>query len=349
MSMLRNHRKYLAIGSALLFCAMLVTYVQAREVTPDTEDMRWMQTALDRWEVTCRRHLHLPVEPLAWIIFYDDQYAWHLSAEKALLPAYETAAVTLNYAGQPRELLRVTHKQGLWVPGRDEGLPIKVGLSAMPYAEDQKTFCIIPLPSMFHKLDGLGTAAEIDELFLGVAMHELTHTQQLSFVMGEIKRLSKSYRLPQPLNDNLLEDTFGKNKVYTRRFNRELDALGDAVMAGTTAECRRELARALAMIQQRRARYLVGKRKAYAPLDEIFLTLEGAAMWAHFQMARDHTPAGEDVTTTLNKIAAKTNTWSQVEGLVLFLLIDRLVPDWQARYFAPNPPSPFAVLRDALK
>jgi hypothetical protein len=103
------------------------------------------------------------------------------------------------------------------------------------------------------------------------------------------------------------------------------------------------------MIQQRRARYFVGKRKVYAPLEEIFLTLEGAAMWAHFQMARDHAPAGEDVPTTLNKLAAKTNAWSQVEGLSLFLLIDRLVPDWQIRYFAPNPPSPFAVLRSTLQ
>ncbi len=308
-----------------------------------------MQTALDRWEVTCRRHLRLPAEPLAWVIFYDENYAWHVSAEKELLPAHETATVTLNFAGKARELLCVLHKKGLWVPGRDEVLPIKADLSAMPYADDQKTFCIIPLPSIFHKLEGLGTVAEMDELFLGIALHEMTHTRQLSFLMGQIKRLSKRYPVPEHLDDNLLEDTFGKDKAYVQRFNREMDKLGDAFMADTLAQCKRDMARALTMIQQRRARYFVGKRKVYAPLEEIFLALEGTGMWAHFQMAKENAPAGEDLKTTLMNLAQRTNAWSQVEGLALFLLLDRLVPDWQVRYFAPNPPSPFALLQEALR
>lgn len=349
MFVFRNHRKSFVMSWVLLVCAMMEMGVQADDLKPAAEDLRWMQTALDRWEDTCRRHLRLPVEPLAWVIFYDENYAWHISAEKELLPAHEMATVTLNFAGKAREVLRVPHKQGLWVPGRDEGLPLEANSSAMPYAEDQKAFCIIPLPSMFHKQGGPGDAAEMDELFFGLALHELTHTRQLSLVMGEIKRLDKRYPVPKPLNDNLLEDTFGKNKAYARHFNQELDLLGDASMADTPAQGKRDLARALRMIQQRRARYFVGKKKVYAPLEEIFLTLEGAAMWVHFQMAREHAPAGEDVPTTLNKLAARTNAWSQVEGLTLFLLIDRLVPNWQARYFAPNPPSPFVVLREVLQ
>lgn len=343
------HRKSLAIVFALLLCAMLITRVQAKEVKPDDEALRWMQMALDRWEDTCRRHLHLPIEPLAWVIFYDDHYAWHVSAEKDLLPPHETATVTLNFAGQPRALARVAHKQGLWVPGRDETLPIQVDLSAMPYADDQKTFCIIPLPALFHTVEGLGTAAEMDEFFLGIALHELTHTRQLSLVMKQLRQLRKRYPLPEHLDDNLLEDTFSQNKAYAQGFNREMEALGNAAMADTTVECRRKGARALAIIQRRRAHYFVGKRKMFAPLEEIFLMLEGTGMWVHFQMARERAPAGEDVGTTLNKLAAKTNAWSQVEGLALFLLMDRLIPDWRARYFAPNPPSPFAVLQAAVR
>lgn len=308
-----------------------------------------MQTALDRWEVTCRRHLRLPVAPLPWIIFYDDNYAWHLGAEKELVPVHETATATLRFAGQARDLLRVAHTKGLWVPGRAEVLPLKVELSTMTYANDQKTFCIIPLPSLFHKLAAADQANALDELFFGIAQHELTHTRQLPFVMKEIHRVSKSYPLPEHLNDNLLEETFANDKEYSQLFNQEMDILGAAFLAHTLSDCKRELARALSLIQQRRARYFVGERKAYAPLEEIFLTLEGTAMWAHFQMAKDHAPAHEEVKTTLLKLAEKTNAWSQVEGLALFLLIDRLVPNWQARYFVPDPPSPFAVLRATLR
>jgi len=40
--------------------------------------------------------------------------------------------------------------------------------------------------------------------------------------------------------------------------------------------------------------------------------------------------------------------WSQEEGGGLFFVIDRLVPDWQARYFGSEMPSPFDVLRAAV-
>ena len=347
--LLRGHRKSIAAYGFWLLCATFVTVVQATDVRPDPAAQAWIQTALDRWENVCHRHLRLPVEPLAWVIFYDDNYAWHLSAEKDLLPAYETAAVTLNFAGKARELLRVTHNEGLWVPGRNERLPLKATVSTMPYANEQKTFCIIPLPSKFRQLAPADQAAALDELFLGLAMHELTHTRQLLFVMAQIHKLRKIYTLPEQLNDNLLEDTFGQNKEYAQLFNQEMDAFGDALFAESLTECKRELARAFAVIQQRKTRYLVGEKKAYAPLDEIFLALEGAAMWAQYQMVRDHVPAGENIQTTLTNLAQRMNACSQVEGLVLFLLMDRLIPNWQALYFAPNPPSPFAALQASLR
>lgn len=347
--MLQVHRKFLAMCGALYLCAMLTAETQVAEVKPAPATQAWMQMALNRWEEVCRRHLRLPVEPLPWVIFYDDNDAWHLCAEKPLLPAHEASTATLKFAGKSYELLRVPHKNGLWVPGRDDVLPLKPELSAMLYDNETKPFCIIPLPALFHKLEAADQAAALDELFLGMATHELTHTRQLLFVMEQIHRLQKRYTLPEHLNDNLLEDTFGQNKEYAQVFNQEMDALGDALFAKTLPECKRELARAFALIQQRQARYLTGDKKPYALLDEIFLALEGAAMWAQFQMARDHAPAGEDMKTTLMNLAQRTNAWSQVEGLALFLLIDRLVPDWRARYFAPNPPSPFAVLRAVLR
>ena len=41
--------------------------------------------------------------------------------------------------------------------------------------------------------------------------------------------------------------------------------------------------------------------------------------------------------------------WSQELGLALFVLLDAMVPDWQKRIFEPLPPSPFALLEEALE
>jgi hypothetical protein len=40
--------------------------------------------------------------------------------------------------------------------------------------------------------------------------------------------------------------------------------------------------------------------------------------------------------------------WSQQEGLLLFLLIDRFDPMWKGRVFSEEVPDPFAMLRAAL-
>ena len=73
-------------------------------------------------------------------------------------------------------------------------------------------------------------------------------------------------------------------------------------------------------------------------------------MWVHYQVARDHAPAGEDWRQTAISLSEGTAAlWSQEEGFGLLLLIDRLVPGWQARFLAPDFPSPFAVLREAIR
>jgi len=40
--------------------------------------------------------------------------------------------------------------------------------------------------------------------------------------------------------------------------------------------------------------------------------------------------------------------WSQDQGLALFLLLDVLVPNWQARIFQNEPASPFTLIEEAL-
>jgi hypothetical protein len=45
----------------------------------------------------------------------------------------------------------------------------------------------------------------------------------------------------------------------------------------------------------------------------------------------------------------RTASWSQGEGLALFVLLDRFRPNWQATFMAPGFPSPFATLKAALR
>jgi len=218
----------------------------------------------------------------------------------------------------------------------------------MLYADEQKPFMIIPLPPLYRKLGGGDQAPALDELFLGMSLHELAHTRQLVYAAQRIERLRVQNNLPESIDDNLIENTFSKNDDYRRLYEEERQHLTRAILADDLAVCRGALAQALSVSRQRRERFFVGNNNFYGDLEDIFLALEGLGMWVHYQMARDRAPKGQDWRQTLASLAERTDAWSQEEGLALFLLIDRLVPGWQALFLAPGFPSPFALLRDSI-
>jgi hypothetical protein len=286
-----------------------------------------MQTVLNAWATACQRHLRTRLEPPPWTIFYDGRNAWHLNPETARLPAHAPAPTTLTFAGKRLPpLLRVVNDKNLWVPDR-EALPLKIVAVAMPFAKDQKSVIVIPLPSLYRTVAGADQAKILDELFLGLAIHEFTHTRQLVAAAQRINRLRTKYRLPDSLDDNIVETAFGKNEAYKRFYVKEKEHLSRAVLAANPQDCQREIRQALAISQQRRERFFVGDKNGWAELEDIFLAMEGVAMWTQFQITRDRAPRGEDWLKTLVTLSARHDSWSQEEGLALFLLIDRLAPN----------------------
>jgi hypothetical protein len=337
-----------AVCVALLAGAALAAGGQTLDAESERQAVATMQAALDSWEAACRRHLRATVEPLPWIIFFDENHAWHVNPRRELLPSHEAVATPLKFAGRARPLLRVKNEGRLWVPGR-EPLALRPCAIAMPYGDDRQTFCIIALPSFWRTLAADMPAAVADELFFGAAAHELTHTRQLVDVTRRIKRLRAEHRLPKSIDDNIIQQTFGADADYKRLYEEERGHWTRAILADDLDACRRAVAEGLAVRQERAKRFFVGEKQGYAELEELFLGLEGVAMWVQYRVARDRAPTSQPWQQTLISLAQYTDSWSQEEGLSLFLLIDRLVPGWQQRFLAPNFPSPFAVLREALR
>ena len=336
----------------VLSCVVLNTGTDAVQPTLDQPTLVWMQAMLNNWNAVCRRDLRIPAQPLPWIIFYDETLAWHLHPETSLLPPHQASTRSLRFTGKPYPLIQVAHQDGkLWVPGR-ASVPIDVArprMAAMPYDSDRSSFFIAPLPSLFHKLAAPDQARNLDELFLGAAAHELTHTQQLAFAMAKIRQLRIRYNLPEHLDDNIIEREFGNNAEYKRMYGEEGDLWTKAMRATDLDDVRRAAEQALLASQARKARFFVGDKAGYSDLEDIFLAMEGLAMWVQFRTARERAPSGEDWLTTFISLAQKSDAWSQQDGLALLILIERLAPGWHARFLAPDFPSPFAVLREAIR
>ena len=129
---------------------------------------------------------------------------------------------------------------------------------------------------------------------------------------------------------------------------RSATLLTKAILARDLDDCRQAVGEALLVSQRRKDRFFVGDKEGYSSLEDIFLAMEGLAMWVQYRTARERAPSGEEWLKTLITLSERHDAWSQEQGLGLFLLIDRLVPGWQARFLAPDFPSPFTVLREAV-
>jgi hypothetical protein len=340
-----------------LWCIVLASVVLApatgaAQQKLDQPTLVWMQAVLDNWEAACRRELRIPAKPLPWIIFYDEDMAWHLHPETRWLPPHEVSAHSLRFTGEAYPLVRVAHRSGkVWVPDR-ELLPVDVAkprVATMPYDNERNSFFIAALPGLFHKLAGPDQARHLDELFLGLAAHELTHTRQLVYAMAQIRRRRLRYKLPERLDDNIIQLEFGARDDYKRLYEEEGELLTRAILASDLDDVRRAARQALLVSQKRKERFFVGGKDGYSDLEDIFLAMEGLAMWVQYRTARERAPSGEEWLKTFITLSERHDAWSQAEGLALLILIERLAPGWHARFLAPDFPSPFTVLQEAVR
>ena len=76
-----------------------------------------------------------------------------------------------------------------------------------------------------------------------------------------------------------------------------------------------------------------GKRRFYRAFDDIFLTMEGMGQWLAYRHYMSARGGSLDAETALREVRRDGSQWSQDEGLALMLLVDRLLPNWQARAF----------------
>ena len=326
--------------------------VVAQEVHADSSQAKneilWIQKTLDNWDSACRKDLNLRIDSLPWIIFYDSVAAWHLNANEKMLPSFQKTNSRFLFNKKYYELVRIPHRYNLWVPDRN---PIAIGslpTTAIPYANNQKTFFIASLPSLFHLLAPASEAVYMDYLFLGMNIHELTHTLQLPSVLPRLIQIEKSYKLPESIDDNTIEIVFSKSEAYKNLFLTEKTLLWNALFNENRDSSIVQIREALKITERRKKDFFSGDSLGYSKMEDIFISLEGSAMWMQYKTMLRNVPAGMDKEGSLSWLLQRTASWSQEEGLALILLIDKFDPNWKQQFFGKELPDAFQYLRNLV-
>ena len=84
-------------------------------------------------------------------------------------------------------------------------------------------------------------------------------------------------------------------------------------------------------------------------LEDVFLTLEGVGNWTALGYMQAPEGLRLPPADAMRRLRGDGQSWTQDEGLALFLVLDALVPQWQRRVLAREAISGFALLSEAAR
>jgi hypothetical protein len=296
------------------------------------DDKSWIEQALRNWPIAEQRELHLTPSPLPTIVTFD-------------------ASCTFIATPRPGHRLvwkATPHAETITLP---DGKTAPFGVISFAAPDEHKAttgFFVISLPSVW-RAQGVQSGLGLERLIDGVLLHEMAHTRQFYFVNPRMDQLTAQYKLSDDIGDDSLQDVFQKNPAYVADYQAETDLLYAAAAAPTDTEAKALARQALAKMRARREKWFTGDAEKWKPIDDVFLTMEGLGQWTAYAWFTDKQGPNLDPAKVLPEVRRKRNRWTQDEGLALFLVVNRLVPDWQKLAFAPNPELAEALLERATR
>ena len=158
-----------------------------------------------------------------------------------------------------------------------------------------------------------------------MCIRDRTHTYHRNF-FARLSVIEKELKDVENFDDDIIQNTFGKDEQFQTAYLKEIDLAIKAEQEPNRSQKRTAAKLVLDAIKQRRTQFYVGENAKFAEIEDIFLTMEGVANWAAYRAAIAD-GLTEDSASRLIRRSGKY--WSQEEGIVLFLIIDSLLPNWQ--------------------
>jgi hypothetical protein len=335
-------------------CAALAGETRAScELT--AAESEWVQEVLDGWEWVLAELLRR--EPgLPRMVLFDADCVWQLGAGADGDAGLEPIASSLSFAGAPVAVGGSGHEGTITLPSGKE-IPAAPMATGFVYQQggEATPFFVLAMVDLWREQVDVAKEPHMEPFFLGVALHEMVHTLQIVALRREITELGGRHDLPPQLDDDVIQTRFGDVPGFREALEAERDLLYRAALAEDEWASKVLAEQAIVLVRTRRERFFHGDQSFYARLEDVFLNLEGLAVWAHYRVAlHDRDVAFQpdvrspDPRTLIEKVWRKSGYWSQDEGFALVLLLERFVPHWQEEMLGPELPSPLELLAREL-
>ena len=284
----------------------------------------WVNGALDAWRLVSTKRLRLEPHRTPTIVIFDAKCRFELSSGA-------------------EEWIAEPHSGSILIPDGNQ-IPAQVTSFAGKDETSQTPFFVMALPSIWAaaKIPISGDLEGLTAVFL----HEFSHTRQIDPLKSVFTAAEAVRKMPEDFSDDSLQKHFQSDPAYVAVMEKEMRLLFQAAAEPDNAAARKLAREALALIDARQKRWFAGDDAYWRNYDDLFLTMEGFGQWVAYAWLAD--PLGAGLGPDAYEKMSGTRWWSQVEGLALFLVIDRFVPNWPRRAFAEKPALGIDLLRVAV-
>jgi len=322
-------------------CALVCTNSLAAECRPSPADLAWLDQTATVWNKVRSGQLHLKPSKLPWMVVFDGRCVLNINPAS---PNFDGKTSTMRLGDEIATVSGRSHNGIVTLPDEAQ-IPARVISFAANYDGDRGSFFTAALPSVWAQDENLKAEPRLASLVRAVYVHELTHTNHRNF-FARLTVIEKQLVGVDKFDDDIIQNRFGKDEAFRESYLAEIESAQKAVSLSSRKERKVAARNLLDSIRQRRSRYYTGDNSKFAEIEDIFLTMEGVANWAGYRAALADGLSDVDAQHLIRRSG---KFWSQEEGILLFLLIDSLVHDWQKSAFSGERASVTKMLERAVR
>jgi hypothetical protein len=338
--------KILKMASISLMFFLTANGISAQTCKLENNDREWIEHTIALWQKVSRDSLGLKSAPPPWIVLFDETCVWHVNPDLSVLTPKlpnDSVKTKLTFAPKVVDVYGIAHEGNITLPNKQQ-IPPQLTTFAATYNGGKKPFLVAAMPSVWQKAPHLKTEVNLNVLIRSVFVHEMTHTRHRNF-FERLNQIEKQNVFSEDFDDDIVQNHFSKIEDFRKSYETERDLLYQAVGETDIQKKRQSARNALDIMQARRQKFFVGTDSIYTQIEDIFLTMEGAANWAAYRSAKAE---GLSETDALKLIRRDGKHWSQDEGLALFLLADSFIPGWQKKVFGKSEVSIIDLLQKVI-
>jgi hypothetical protein len=220
-------------------------------------------------------------------------------------------------------------------------------------SKDLNGYFVMPLISYWQRKNPGDHRIGYEKLTTGVFVHEFCHSQQFENGMNGMEQGAFDKYFSAHENevymDDIMQDIYAKDSIYTKMFEKELDLFITAYSGKTKNEILQLAQIALDSMTKRQKFILDRDNRDLAEIDNYWLTMEGVAQFSSFAWLTNK--KGGKLTKKEALEALKTSSWSQEEGFAIAYAYSKLFEPkiWAEKMFRSKTVNIIELLKNETK